>query len=263
MEKSRINGKNLFLSYQSSIEKNDLVAHLNKTLFKFGIKYMLIGRNILNLMVFICLENTINIRSGSVLNFNENEANYRVSNDISVDISQILQTNQKWMEGNCDHPIYLIHQIKEKEKEKETLRNEFIHKLQEKEKELALKENQFIHKLQEKEKEIEILKLKEEFINKSYERIKSQNENLMNSFLIIKENINENITENCFGNILNNISDASDFLATINDEFKKINDFSENDEIKKNDKFFGNNKNENKENYNDENNNRDYENQSK
>ena len=180
MEKFRLQGKNLFLSYQNTTDKNDLVVHLNKALFKFGVKYMIIGKNMLNLMIFVCLENTIDIRSRNILNFNENEANYRISSDVSTEISNILQSNEKWIEGNCDHPIYLLYQIKEKEKEKEFQKNEFIQILQEKE----LQKNEFIQKLNEKEKE---------FTNKMNER---ENElNLLNEKLQNIENINNNLNK--------------------------------------------------------------------
>ena len=199
MENSRLQGKNLFLSYQNIMETNDLVIYLNKTLFKFGVKYILTGNNMLNLMIFVCLENTINIRSGTILKFNENEANYRVSNDVSTDILNILLSKEKWVEGNCDHPIYLLYQIKEKEfalKEKE---NELA--LKKKENELALKEtekelqkNEFQAKLNEKENELNLLNEKLQNIksinnnlNKSYEQIKIHNEKIFQILTEIKK----------------------------------------------------------------------------
>jgi len=298
MEKFRLNGKNLFLIYPTKcFHVNDLIEYLTLKLNNKIINNILVGINKTKIYVFISLEKKFDLNSKDCFDLNKIEGEYKVSVDVSLNILQILQSDKVKIQGECHHPVYLLHQIKEKEKE--TMRNEFQVKLQEKEKELILKENEkelqknefqtklkekekelilkenefihklqenekdFVHKLQEKEKEIELLKFKEDFMNKSYERIKSQNENLMNSFLSIKENINENQKENRFDNMLNNISDASGFLATINREFKKINDFSENNEIKKIDELFENNKNENKENYNDENNNKDCLKQSK
>ena len=340
MEKSRLKGKNLFLNYPREIQHESLLIDLKLKFHNKFINYIIIGQNNFSTMTLMSFKENVDLKSTNIFNFEGIQGEYKVSTDVSVDILRILQTNNVKIQGECDHPVYLMHQIKEKEKEKETLRNEFINKLQEKEKEtlrnefihklqekekefalkekeiirnefqaklheiekefilyekekeimrnhfqtklyehekelvlkenenqylknefkvklyekekeLLLKENEFVHKLQEKGKEIELLKLKEEFINKSYERIKSQNENLMNSFLSIKENIKGNQTENCFDNMLDNISNASEFLITMNDEIKKINDFFENDEINTN------------ENYNNGNNSKDYTNKSK
>jgi hypothetical protein len=282
-EKYRLSGKKLFLTYPiNKIYVNELIIYLESKFNNKIINYILVGIKKTKLHVFISVEKIIDFRSKDCLNFNGIEGEYIISTDVSLDILRILQSDDVKIQGDFDHPVYLLHKIKEKEKEKEfreilflkekelvlkekefdlkkkeneIIRNEFQTKLNENKKEFALKENEFIHKLQEKEnelvlkeKEIELLKFKEDFMNKSHERIKSQNENLMNSFLNIKENIKENQTENRFDNMLNNISDASDFLAVMNDEFKKINEFSENDEL------FENENTENKENYSNENN---------
>jgi len=180
MEKSRIQGKNLFLSYTNSINKENLIVHLNNILFKFNIRYMLIGTNKFNLLAFICLEKKIDM-CDSILNYNQNEVNCRISNDISNDILKITKMDNIQLQGECEHPVYLIHKIKEKEKEKEFQKNEFIQKLNEKENELNL--------LNEK---LQNMKTINNFLNKSYERIRTHNEKFIQILTEIKSKSNPN-----------------------------------------------------------------------
>jgi hypothetical protein len=94
-------------------------------------------------LVFVCLENQINVRSGAILNFDKNEAKYKISIDASSDLQKLLQSNKVWCEGECDHPVYLT-RLK--------LRNQHEEKLQRQELEFSLK-------LKESEKEKEKLKI--------------------------------------------------------------------------------------------------------
>ena len=135
--KKRLQGKKLFLLYQNTVNKEVLLRHLKNILFNNSVRYIIIGQDIFNILVFVCLENQINVRSGAILNFDGNEAKYKISIDTSSDIQKLLQSNKVWCEGECDHPVYLT-RLK--------LRNQHEEKLQRQELEFSLK-------LKESEKE--------------------------------------------------------------------------------------------------------------
>jgi hypothetical protein len=107
--KKRLQGKKLFLLYQNIVNKEVLLRHLKNILFNNGVRCVVVGQDIFNILVFVCLENQINVRSEAILNFDGNEAKYKISIDKSSDIQKLLQSNKVWCEGECDHPVYLTH----------------------------------------------------------------------------------------------------------------------------------------------------------
>jgi|LauGreDrversion4_2_1035121.scaffolds.fasta_scaffold46578_2 hypothetical protein len=240
MEK-RLQGKNLFLLYQNTVNKEVLLRHLKNILFSNGVRYILIGKDIFNILVFVCLENPINVRSGAILNFDGNEAKYKVSTDTSSDIYKLLQSNEVWCEGECDHPVYLTHKelrnqyegklqrqelefsfkLKESEKEKEELRSNYEGKLQIQELEFSLKlkecEKEYNRKIHEKEKEKEELK-------NNYEKKLKRKEIEFSSKLQEK---NEQTTEKLmifFNNFKNECSNRNDshFKTFIDENSKNL-----------------------------------------
>ncbi len=207
-ENYRLSGKNLFLTYpKHDILVNDLIQYLETKLNNRIVNYILVGIKKTKLHVFVSIEKLIDFHSRDCLNFNGIEGEYIVSKDISFDILQILQTYNIKIQGDCDHPIYLLHQIKEKEneKEKESLKNEFQAKLQEKEKE-------FIQKLHEKE--IELIREKEKI--KVFE---NQNNKITDNLIKINQYLqNQSI------NLPSNISPEISLVEQISSETSKISE---------------------------------------
>ena len=224
MEAPRLQGKKIFLLYNDTVNKENLLNHLKKIFFINQIKYILFGKDIFGLFAFVCLENKINIKSTSILNFDGNEGKYRVSTDTSNDILKILNTREVCVEGECDHPIYLLHQIKEKEKENEELKNNYEGKLQRQELEISLK-------LKESEKEKEELKNKINLLNEKLQNLELINNNLNKSYERIQLH-NENFIKT-FTEIQNNFQNKKEITTKSQEEISKIlENFEEENQIK-------------------------------
>jgi len=217
------------LLYPNTSNRESLKNQLNTLLLKYGVKYMMIGKNCLHLMFLISLESQIDIKSKSILNFDNLEGHYRISSEIGSDIYKLLQSNEVWCEGECDHPVYLTHLLKEKEKAKlQRQELEFSLKLKESEKEKEELKNNYEGKLQRQELEFslklkEFEKEKEELKNNLEEKLKRKE---LEFFSKLQEK-NEQITEklmiflNNFKNECSNRND-SHFKTFIDDNSKNL-----------------------------------------